>query len=170
MKAKAAAEVGFNFKHITVAAETSAQDVKEIVRKLNADEQVSGILVQLPLGDHVTPEGERLVTEAISPEKDVDGCVTHLISNFSTEFFQYVDSTPTTSAIFVLGRLFHCLRLAPLLEPFGFLNLQAYPSQDHMLWYLVEVTLLGVPWPLCCVIAMQPLPIAIVVPGTLNPL
>lgn len=79
MKAKAAAEVGFNFKHVTVAAETSAQDVVEIIRKLNADEQVSGILVQLPLGDHVTPEGERLVTEAISPEKDVDGCVTHPI-------------------------------------------------------------------------------------------
>jgi len=79
MKARAAAEVGFDFKHITLAAETSAQDVVEIVRKLNADERVSGILVQLPLGDHVTPEGERLVTEAISPEKDVDGCVVYPI-------------------------------------------------------------------------------------------
>lgn len=76
MKAKAAEEVGIKFKHITLPAEANAEDVVETVRKLNDDEQISGILVQLPLGDHVTPEGERLVTEAVSPEKDVDGCVT----------------------------------------------------------------------------------------------
>jgi len=73
MKSKAAEEAGIDFKHITVPAESSAEDVIEIVKKLNNDERVSGLLVQLPLGEHVTPEAERRVTEAVSPEKDVDG-------------------------------------------------------------------------------------------------
>lgn len=73
MKAKAAEEVGIKFKHITLSAETTVEGVVEIVKRLNDDAQISGILVQLPLGDHVSPEGERQVTEAVSPEKDVDG-------------------------------------------------------------------------------------------------
>lgn len=75
MKAKAADEVGIKFKHVAVPAETSVDNIVEIVKKLNADDAVSGILVQLPLGDHVSSSGERLVTEAVSPEKDVDGSV-----------------------------------------------------------------------------------------------
>ncbi len=45
----------------------------DVVKKLNNDDTVSGILVQLPLGDHIGADGERIVTEAVSPEKDVDG-------------------------------------------------------------------------------------------------
>jgi methylenetetrahydrofolate dehydrogenase (NADP+)/methenyltetrahydrofolate cyclohydrolase/formyltetrahydrofolate synthetase len=75
MKAKAAQEVGIQFKHVTLSAETNPEDIVEIVRKLNDDDSISGILVQLPLGEHVTSEGERRVTEAVSPEKDVDGYV-----------------------------------------------------------------------------------------------
>jgi methylenetetrahydrofolate dehydrogenase (NADP+)/methenyltetrahydrofolate cyclohydrolase/formyltetrahydrofolate synthetase len=73
MKAKAAAETGIKYTHVQLPARASVDEVVDTVRKLNNDEDVSGILVQLPLGDHVTPEGERKVTEAISPEKDVDG-------------------------------------------------------------------------------------------------
>lgn len=73
MKAKACAETGIKFTHIQLDADASVEDVVKAVRKLNDDETVSGILVQLPLGDHVTAEGERKVTEAVSPEKDVDG-------------------------------------------------------------------------------------------------
>lgn len=75
MKAKAAEEVGIRFKHITLPLEATYEEVVAIVRQLNADEAVSGILVQLPLGPHVTSEQERLVTEAVNPEKDVDGSV-----------------------------------------------------------------------------------------------
>ncbi len=75
MKAKAAEEVGIHFKHIHVPEEAEVTDIVDIVRKLNDDETVSGILVQLPLGPHVGADGERTVTEAVSPEKDVDGCV-----------------------------------------------------------------------------------------------
>lgn len=74
MKAKAAEEVGIKLKHITFPAEASVDEIVEAVKKLNDDEQTSGILVQLPLGQHVDADGERTVTEAVDPEKDVDGC------------------------------------------------------------------------------------------------
>lgn len=75
MKAKAAEEVGIKFKHITIPEAAAVEDVVETVQKLNNDPSISGVLVQLPLGPHVGSEGERLVTEAVSPEKDVDGYV-----------------------------------------------------------------------------------------------
>lgn len=75
MKAKAAEEVGIRFKHIALPAEADLQTIVGTVKELNNDEKISGILVQLPLGEHITPAEERLVTEAVSPEKDVDGYV-----------------------------------------------------------------------------------------------
>lgn len=75
MKAKAAEEVGIKFKHITVPEDASVEDVVETVQKLNNDPSVSGVLVQLPLGSHIGSDGERTVTESVSPEKDVDGYV-----------------------------------------------------------------------------------------------
>ncbi len=82
MKAKAAEEVGIAFKHVTLPEDAEVNDIVDIVQKLNEDDSVSGILVQLPLGPHVGADGERTVTEAISPQKDVDGCVPYLPSCF----------------------------------------------------------------------------------------
>ena len=73
MKIKAAEEVGILYQHITLPVETTVDEIVAVVQKLNSDDAVSGIIVQLPLGDHIGPDGERTVTEAISPEKDVDG-------------------------------------------------------------------------------------------------
>ncbi|KAH8928491.1 hypothetical protein BT69DRAFT_1346577 [Atractiella rhizophila] len=73
MKKKAALECGIDFQHITLDENLSEREVVEIVEKLNGDEKVHGILVQLPLSDGVGREGERRVVESISPEKDVDG-------------------------------------------------------------------------------------------------
>ncbi|TDL27475.1 C-1-tetrahydrofolate synthase [Rickenella mellea] len=91
MKAKAAEEVGILFKHISLPEEAGVDDVVDVVKKLNDDESVSGILVQLPLGPHVGPEGERTVTEAVSTEKDVDGFhaynIGHLCSRASVPLF-----------------------------------------------------------------------------------
>lgn len=75
MKAKAAEEVGISLNHITLPETSTVEEVVSVVKKLNDDVSVSGVLVQLPLGPHVGPSGERAVTEAISPEKDVDGLV-----------------------------------------------------------------------------------------------
>lgn len=75
MKAKAAEEVGISLNHITLPESATVEEIVSVVKKLNDDLSVSGVLVQLPLGSHVGPAGERTVTEAISPEKDVDGSV-----------------------------------------------------------------------------------------------
>lgn len=73
MKIKAAEEVGILHKHVALPAEATVDEIVDVVKKLNNDDTVSGILVQLPLGDHIGADGERIVTEAVSPEKDVDG-------------------------------------------------------------------------------------------------
>jgi methylenetetrahydrofolate dehydrogenase (NADP+) / methenyltetrahydrofolate cyclohydrolase / formyltetrahydrofolate synthetase len=78
MKAKAAAEAGIKFTHVQLDADVTVDQVIDEVTKLNRDDSVSGLLVQLPLGEDVGPEDERRVTEAVSPEKDVDGLAYHI--------------------------------------------------------------------------------------------
>ncbi|KAG5728009.1 C-1-tetrahydrofolate synthase, cytoplasmic [Termitomyces sp. T112] len=99
MKAKAAEEIGIKFKHVLVPAETSPDEIVGIVGKLNDDTQISGILVQLPLGEHVTPEDERRVTEAISPEKDVDGFHAYNIGHLSSRASDPLFAPCTPSAV-----------------------------------------------------------------------
>jgi methylenetetrahydrofolate dehydrogenase (NADP+) / methenyltetrahydrofolate cyclohydrolase len=69
-KQKACAEAGIQSFGFDLPAESTQIDVETLVRKLNADPKVNGILVQLPL-----PPGldEERVLSAISVEKDVDG-------------------------------------------------------------------------------------------------
>ncbi|MBL3574596.1 bifunctional methylenetetrahydrofolate dehydrogenase/methenyltetrahydrofolate cyclohydrolase FolD [Rhodovulum sulfidophilum] len=63
-------EVGMaSFEH-RLAAETSEADLLALIARLNADPSVHGILVQLPVPDHID---EAKVINAIAPEKDVDG-------------------------------------------------------------------------------------------------
>jgi len=70
MKRKACAEVGIESFGYELPVDTSQEDVEKVVKELNADPKVHGILVQLPL-----PAGldEETVLKAISIEKDVDG-------------------------------------------------------------------------------------------------
>lgn len=69
-KGKRAVECGFHSVTHTLPEETSEEDLLAMVRSLNEDESIDGILVQLPLPKHIN-EGE--VIQTISPEKDVDG-------------------------------------------------------------------------------------------------
>lgn len=70
MKKKACAEVGIaSFGH-EVPGDISQADLLALVQQLNADPAVHGILVQLPLPDHIDDE---TILGAISIEKDVDG-------------------------------------------------------------------------------------------------
>jgi len=54
----------------TLDAKTSQQEVLDLIDELNSDDRIHGILVQLPLPDHLD---EQVVTQAVSPGKDVDG-------------------------------------------------------------------------------------------------
>eukprot|EP00906_Rhabdomonas_costata_P034478 RCo048525 len=70
LKKKAAEEVGIKNFETTMPDTASQQDVVAEVEKYNADPDVHGILVQLPLPSHIK---EKEVLERISPSKDVDG-------------------------------------------------------------------------------------------------
>ena len=70
MKQKACAELGMTSFHHPVPEDVSQEDLEKLVKKLNADPKVHGILVQLPLPDHLD---EERVLQLINIEKDVDG-------------------------------------------------------------------------------------------------
>lgn len=69
-KTKAAAEVGIGSHTLRLASDVSEAKLLEVVHSLNDDADVDGILVQLPLPDHIA---EQKVIHAIHPNKDVDG-------------------------------------------------------------------------------------------------
>ena len=69
-KQRTATRMGFMSQVHRLPADASQAELLDVVRSLNADNQVHGILVQLPLPDHID---ETTITQAISPDKDVDG-------------------------------------------------------------------------------------------------
>jgi len=69
-KEKACSEVGMRGKLHVLPASTSEADLRALVRRLNEDPEVDGILVQLPLPAHI--DAQR-VLDGIDPGKDVDG-------------------------------------------------------------------------------------------------
>ncbi|XP_059578344.1 bifunctional methylenetetrahydrofolate dehydrogenase/cyclohydrolase 2, mitochondrial isoform X3 [Alligator mississippiensis] len=69
-KIKAAAYVGIHSEIILKPEDISQEELLDLTLQLNKDSKVSGILVQLPLPDHID---ERTVCNAVAPEKDVDG-------------------------------------------------------------------------------------------------
>ncbi len=69
-KDRAAREAGIGARTFRLPAGTSQADLLGVIRTLNGDDSVDGILVQLPLPPGIDP---RSVIEAIDPAKDVDG-------------------------------------------------------------------------------------------------
>ena len=58
-----------SFEH-KLTDKVSQTELLDLIQKLNSDDSVDGILVQLPLPEHIDPQA---VLDAINPEKDVDG-------------------------------------------------------------------------------------------------
>ena len=69
-KSNMASYIGYDFEHIKLDSNVSTDDVLELVDRLNKDDNVNGILVQLPLPELID---ENRIVNAISPLKDVDG-------------------------------------------------------------------------------------------------
>jgi methylenetetrahydrofolate dehydrogenase (NADP+)/methenyltetrahydrofolate cyclohydrolase len=70
MKHKACGEAGMGSVHHGLEAATSEAELLSLVGQLNQDAEVDGILLQLPLPDHIDPDA---IVAAIDPGKDVDG-------------------------------------------------------------------------------------------------
>ena len=70
LKHKAAGEVGMRARDVRLASQTTEDELLAEVEQLNADDTIDGLLVQLPLPDHID---EARIIRAIAPVKDIDG-------------------------------------------------------------------------------------------------
>lgn len=90
-KEKACDEIGvYSVKH-ALPADTSEDDIVALVGELNSDPSINGILVQLPLPDHI---GEDRVIAAIAQEKDVDGFSPESVGKLMIGQDTFVSCTP----------------------------------------------------------------------------
>ena len=72
-KMKKAEECGIIATHFPMMADTDEDYIKDIIVKFNNDNNIDGIMVQLPLPSHLD---ERAIIDTINPAKDVDGLTT----------------------------------------------------------------------------------------------
>jgi methylenetetrahydrofolate dehydrogenase (NADP+)/methenyltetrahydrofolate cyclohydrolase len=101
-KGKQTVEAGMaSFEH-KLPVETSEADLLALVRKLNADDDVHGILVQLPLPAHMNAE---LVINTIDPAKDVDGFHISNVGLLGTGQKSMVPCTPLGCLMLLRDRL-----------------------------------------------------------------
>ena len=84
-------DVGIISQSITLPANTGGEELADIIRSLNADASVHGILVQLPL-----PGGldDTEITQLIAPEKDVDAFSYYNVGRIMTGDYSFVPCTP----------------------------------------------------------------------------
>ena len=90
-KEKSANEVGLKSEVIKYSDTVEEKIVLEKIEELNKDETVSGILVQLPLPNHIE---KQKVIETILPSKDVDGFHPMNVGNLSSGYESSVPCTP----------------------------------------------------------------------------
>jgi methylenetetrahydrofolate dehydrogenase (NADP+) / methenyltetrahydrofolate cyclohydrolase len=90
-KVKTCNELGIKSEHLHLSAETTQTELSDIVNRLNADENVDGILVQLPLPKQID---EKCVLDTVSAEKDVDGFNPISVGKLATGQNSLVPCTP----------------------------------------------------------------------------
>lgn len=92
MKEKACAAAGIYSVEHKLPAETGQSQLLELIDNLNNDEKIDGILVQLPLPEHID---EAQVLETISPAKDVDGFHPYNVGRLMTGHPVFQPCTPS---------------------------------------------------------------------------
>lgn len=90
-KKKACAEVGFTSYEYALPEETTEAELLELVEKLNNDDKVNGILVQLPLPKQIN---ENAIINAIRPDKDVDAFHPENVGHIMIGDFSFLPCTP----------------------------------------------------------------------------
>ena len=90
-KEKSAVEIGLKSEIIKYPETVDEKTVLEKISELNKDENVSGILVQLPLPKHIN---NKKIIDAIDPNKDVDGFHPNNVGNLSSGYESSVPCTP----------------------------------------------------------------------------
>lgn len=90
-KKKACEYIGINSLAYEIPEETTQEELLKLVNDLNERDDVNGILVQLPLPEHID---EDVIIKAISPKKDVDGFHPQSVGALSIGQKGYVSCTP----------------------------------------------------------------------------
>jgi len=90
-KEKSAVEIGLKSEIIKYPDTIDEKTVLEKIGELNKDENVSGILVQLPLPKHIN---NKKIIDAIDPNKDVDGFHPNNVGNLSSGYESSIPCTP----------------------------------------------------------------------------
>lgn len=90
-KKKACAYIGIDSLAYELPEDTTEEELLKLVEELNANEKVNGILVQLPLPEHID---EDKVIRTISPKKDVDGFHPQSVGALSIGQPGFVSCTP----------------------------------------------------------------------------
>ncbi|ESO87039.1 hypothetical protein LOTGIDRAFT_107221, partial [Lottia gigantea] len=91
-KIKAAEYTGITSDTIRMPSAVTEQDVLNEIDMLNNEPSVDGLLVQLPVPDHIT---ERKICDAVAPEKDVDGFNILNIGRFCVDEPSFIPATPS---------------------------------------------------------------------------
>ena len=90
-KEKACAQVGFKSTLLRFPADTTEDFLLKEIEKINKDNDIDGLIVQLPLPSHID---EQKVTEAIDPKKDVDGFHPVNVGKMVLGLPSFVSATP----------------------------------------------------------------------------
>lgn len=91
MKKRACERVGMVARLYALSSRTTQAELLRIIESLNNDEDVHGILVQLPLPPHIESNP---ILEAIAPSKDVDGFSPHNIGRVRANLSAFAPATP----------------------------------------------------------------------------
>ncbi|WP_205249780.1 bifunctional methylenetetrahydrofolate dehydrogenase/methenyltetrahydrofolate cyclohydrolase FolD [Helicobacter pylori] len=91
MKIKACQRVGMNFDLKTLQENVTEAKLLSLIKDYNTDQNISGVLVQLPLPRHIDT---KMVLEAIDPNKDVDGFHPLNIGKLCTQKESFLPATP----------------------------------------------------------------------------
>lgn len=90
-KKKACEQLGIKSVEYALSADTTQEELLALIKKLNNDKTINGILCQLPLPRHLD---EKIIINAISPEKDVDAFHPHNVGRIMIGDYDFVPCTP----------------------------------------------------------------------------
>lgn len=90
-KKKACEQLGMYSVEYTMPENTTEEELLNLIKKLNCDPQINGILCQLPLPKHLN---EELVINTILPEKDVDAFHPHNVGRIMLGDYDFLPCTP----------------------------------------------------------------------------
>ncbi|MGL2859425.1 tetrahydrofolate dehydrogenase/cyclohydrolase catalytic domain-containing protein, partial [Helicobacter pylori] len=91
MKIKACQRVGMDFDLKTLQENVTEAKLLSLIKDYNTDQNISGVLVQLPLPRHIDT---KMILEAIDPSKDVDGFHPLNIGKLCTQKESFLPATP----------------------------------------------------------------------------